>query len=244
MMGAALIFLMLCWQIPKLFSAVLGGAPALTGGDLWGPAPCRGRRGGRWFTGGWRRCFAARGAAAISGVGAAAGAGGSGAGTSAAGVGAAGRGVAGLPEVVSCRRHRRRLPVHPETVDQDSQTRPREMVVLAVHPRTLRESARVLAEDRLQFATARAVTRARMGTEQRIHPPSLRHCHRLAATISPARASRASDLRAVSRRLPTSIPPSPVRSGFVSDAVLGTDSASSVRSANPKHGGRSSIVRC
>lgn len=33
-MGAALIFLMLCWQIPKLFSAVLGGAPALTGGDL------------------------------------------------------------------------------------------------------------------------------------------------------------------------------------------------------------------
>ena len=32
-MGAALIFLMLCWQIPKLFSAVLGGAPALTGGD-------------------------------------------------------------------------------------------------------------------------------------------------------------------------------------------------------------------
>src|SRR5579863_8735672 len=35
-MGAALIFLMLCWQIPKLFSAVLGGAPALTGGDLLG----------------------------------------------------------------------------------------------------------------------------------------------------------------------------------------------------------------
>ena len=33
-MGAALIFLMLCWQIPKLFSAVLGGAPALSGGDL------------------------------------------------------------------------------------------------------------------------------------------------------------------------------------------------------------------
>src|SRR5579884_2402995 len=33
-MGAALIFLMLCWQIPKLFAAVLGGAPALTGGDL------------------------------------------------------------------------------------------------------------------------------------------------------------------------------------------------------------------
>lgn len=33
-MGAALIFTMLCWQIPKLFSAVLGGSPALTGGDL------------------------------------------------------------------------------------------------------------------------------------------------------------------------------------------------------------------
>ena len=33
-MGASLIFMMLCWQIPKLFSAVLGGAPALTGGDL------------------------------------------------------------------------------------------------------------------------------------------------------------------------------------------------------------------
>jgi type IV secretion system protein TrbL len=33
-MGAALIFMMLCWQIPKLFAAVLGGAPALTGGDL------------------------------------------------------------------------------------------------------------------------------------------------------------------------------------------------------------------
>jgi hypothetical protein len=26
--------MMLCWQIPKLFAAVLGGAPALTGGDL------------------------------------------------------------------------------------------------------------------------------------------------------------------------------------------------------------------
>ena len=33
-MGAALIFMMLCWQVPKLFSAVLGGSPALTGGDL------------------------------------------------------------------------------------------------------------------------------------------------------------------------------------------------------------------
>ncbi len=35
-MGAAIIFMMLCWQIPKLFGAVLGGSPALTGGDLVG----------------------------------------------------------------------------------------------------------------------------------------------------------------------------------------------------------------
>jgi type IV secretion system protein TrbL len=33
-MGAAVIFMMLCWQIPKLFSAVLGGSPTLTGGDF------------------------------------------------------------------------------------------------------------------------------------------------------------------------------------------------------------------
>ena len=33
-MGAAVIFMMLCWQIPKLFAAVLGGSPALTAGDL------------------------------------------------------------------------------------------------------------------------------------------------------------------------------------------------------------------
>jgi type IV secretion system protein TrbL len=33
-MGAAIIYMMLCWQIPKLFGAVLGGSPALTGGDL------------------------------------------------------------------------------------------------------------------------------------------------------------------------------------------------------------------
>lgn len=33
-MGASVIFMMLCWQIPKLFSAVLGGSPALSGGDL------------------------------------------------------------------------------------------------------------------------------------------------------------------------------------------------------------------
>ncbi|HWE48321.1 MAG TPA: P-type conjugative transfer protein TrbL [Bryobacteraceae bacterium] len=33
-MAAALMYMMLCWQIPKLFSAVLGGSPALAGGDL------------------------------------------------------------------------------------------------------------------------------------------------------------------------------------------------------------------
>jgi type IV secretion system protein TrbL len=33
-MAAALMYMMLCWQIPKLFSAVLGGSPALSGGDF------------------------------------------------------------------------------------------------------------------------------------------------------------------------------------------------------------------
>jgi type IV secretion system protein TrbL len=32
--GAALIFLVLCWQAPKLTSGILGGAPTLSGGDL------------------------------------------------------------------------------------------------------------------------------------------------------------------------------------------------------------------
>ncbi|MBV9760489.1 MAG: P-type conjugative transfer protein TrbL, partial [Acidobacteriaceae bacterium] len=32
--GGALIYMMCCWQIPKLFGAVIGGSPALTGGDL------------------------------------------------------------------------------------------------------------------------------------------------------------------------------------------------------------------
>jgi type IV secretion system protein TrbL len=35
-MAAALMYMMLCWQIPKVFSAVLGGSPALSGGDLVG----------------------------------------------------------------------------------------------------------------------------------------------------------------------------------------------------------------
>jgi type IV secretion system protein TrbL len=33
-MGGSLIFMTCCWQIPKLFAAVIGGSPALTGGDL------------------------------------------------------------------------------------------------------------------------------------------------------------------------------------------------------------------
>jgi hypothetical protein len=32
--GGALIFLVLCWQAPKLISGILGGSPTLTGGDL------------------------------------------------------------------------------------------------------------------------------------------------------------------------------------------------------------------
>lgn len=32
--GAALIFLVLCWQAPKLISGILGGSPTLSGGDL------------------------------------------------------------------------------------------------------------------------------------------------------------------------------------------------------------------
>lgn len=35
-MAASLMYMMLCWQIPKVFSAVLGGSPALSGGDLVG----------------------------------------------------------------------------------------------------------------------------------------------------------------------------------------------------------------
>ena len=33
-MGGSLIFTAICWHIPKLLAAVIGGAPALTGGDL------------------------------------------------------------------------------------------------------------------------------------------------------------------------------------------------------------------
>jgi type IV secretion system protein TrbL len=91
-MGASLIFLMLCWQIPKLFSAVLGGSPALTGGDLLATGTAVGA--GTAAVGSLAAGavgVAAGGAAAASGVGAAAGAGSgsSGAGSSVMSVGSA-----------------------------------------------------------------------------------------------------------------------------------------------------------
>lgn len=74
-MGSSLIFLMLCWQAPKLFAAVLGGSPALTGGDLL--ATATGVVAGAATVG----SFATGGAAAIAGGAASlAGAAGTGAG--------------------------------------------------------------------------------------------------------------------------------------------------------------------
>jgi type IV secretion system protein TrbL len=81
-MGGALIFMMCCWQIPKLFAAVIGGAPALTGGDLVATAAVVGG------------AALAVGGAAAAGVSALAGGGGAMAGTgSAAGAGGAGSGT-------------------------------------------------------------------------------------------------------------------------------------------------------
>ena len=78
-MGGALIFMMCCWQIPKLFASVMGGSPALTGGDLIGTAAAAGG------------AALAVGGAAVAGVGALAGAVGAAAGTgSAASAGGAG----------------------------------------------------------------------------------------------------------------------------------------------------------
>jgi hypothetical protein len=110
--------------------------------------------------------------------------------------------AAGLPEVASCRRHRHHRPGHPETVGRNSQTRHREMGSLAALPQTLREWDRLLTEDCRQSATARAIIRTRMGTDYQTHPQSRRRCHLLAATILLGPASRGSDLRAVSHRLP------------------------------------------
>jgi len=77
-MGAALIFMMLCWQIPKLFAAVLGGSPALSGGDLVST--------GAFVAGG----AMAVGSLGVSAVGAAAGAAGLLSSGAAGGTGAAG----------------------------------------------------------------------------------------------------------------------------------------------------------
>jgi type IV secretion system protein TrbL len=68
-MGGALIFMMCCWQIPKLFAAVIGGSPALTGGDLIATTAVLGG------------AALAAGGAAVSGVSASAGIGGAAAGT-------------------------------------------------------------------------------------------------------------------------------------------------------------------
>jgi type IV secretion system protein TrbL len=80
-MGGALIFMMCCWQIPKLFAAVIGGSPALTGGDLiattavvGGAALAAGR-------------VAVAGVTALAGVGAGAAAGAGSAGGAAGGTG-------------------------------------------------------------------------------------------------------------------------------------------------------------
>src|ERR1700692_1969247 len=78
-MGAALIFMMLCWQIPKLFAAVLGGAPALTGGDLISTGVMVASAGVALASAGAAAVGAvAGGAAALAGTGSAAAAGSSG----------------------------------------------------------------------------------------------------------------------------------------------------------------------
>ncbi len=78
-MGGSLIFMMCCWQIPKLFAAVIGGSPALTGGDLVATAAVVGG------------AALAVGGAAVAGVSALAGGGSAAAGTgSAASAGGAG----------------------------------------------------------------------------------------------------------------------------------------------------------
>jgi type IV secretion system protein TrbL len=99
-MAAALMYMMLCWQIPKLFSAVLGGSPALSGGDFiaagasliaGGAAMASVASGGAGLVAG--------GAGGISGVGAAASAGSGSALNviSAADVGSTGSGSSSVP---------------------------------------------------------------------------------------------------------------------------------------------------
>ena len=93
-MGGSLIFMMCCWQIPKLFAAVIGGSPALTGGDLAATAAVVG--GAALAVGGVAAAgagaLAGGGGGAAAGTGSAAGAGGSGSGatTEVASVGSVG----------------------------------------------------------------------------------------------------------------------------------------------------------
>jgi type IV secretion system protein TrbL len=92
-MGGALIFVMCCWQIPKLFAAVIGGSPALTGGDLIATTAVLGgaalAAGGAAVTG-VSALAAGGGAAAGAGSGARAGRTGSSTTTAVASVGAVG----------------------------------------------------------------------------------------------------------------------------------------------------------
>jgi type IV secretion system protein TrbL len=95
-MGAALIFMMCCWQIPKLFAAVLGGAPALTGGDLVGTGMAVVGAGVAAASfGAGALAGAAGGTAALAGTGSAAGAGNSGSGVASAVAGVGSNGSAG-----------------------------------------------------------------------------------------------------------------------------------------------------
>ena len=77
-MGAGLIFTAVCWQAPKLVSSVMGGFPALTGGDL--VATTGTIVGGAVLAASTAGASLASLAAAASGGGAAAGAGGAGGG--------------------------------------------------------------------------------------------------------------------------------------------------------------------
>jgi type IV secretion system protein TrbL len=93
-MGGALIFMMCCWQIPKLFAAVIGGSPALTGGDLiattavvGGAALAAGRVAVAGVT-----ALAGGGSGAAAGAGSAASAGGASTTTAVASVGSVGAG--------------------------------------------------------------------------------------------------------------------------------------------------------
>jgi type IV secretion system protein TrbL len=95
-MGGSLIFMMCCWQIPKLFAGVIGGSPALTGGDLVATAAVVGSAalavGGAAVAGAGALAGGGGGAAAGSGSAASAGGAGSSTTTAVASVGSVGAG--------------------------------------------------------------------------------------------------------------------------------------------------------